>query len=125
VPDSPYRANSTTRRAGTAPRSIPPPPSPAISDTRSRAFKASQLLWDTLYGLVTDGQRRLLDLSLEVPDGARTSRFDQLRKGPAAKPSGPQMVRPTDRRDQTQDSHGKPGNIGTETYAKTRTTAFV
>jgi hypothetical protein len=59
--------------------------------------EATQRLWDTLYGLVTDEQRRLLDLSLEVPDGARTSRFDQLRKGPASKPSGPQMVKALDR----------------------------
>ncbi|MDA6574887.1 hypothetical protein OSK75_24515, partial [Escherichia coli] len=37
-----------------------------------------------LSGLASDEQCSLLEELLQVPDGVRTSRFDQLRKGPVA-----------------------------------------
>jgi Domain of unknown function (DUF4158) len=49
--------------------------------------EATQRLWDTLAGLLTARQCRLLERLLKVPDGARFSDLERWRKGPA-KPSG-------------------------------------
>jgi hypothetical protein len=57
---------------------------------------ATQRLWDTLAALLTPVQRRQLELLLEVPDGARVSDLDRLRKGPVT-PSGRAMVKALDR----------------------------
>jgi hypothetical protein len=46
-----------------------------------------QRLWDTLAGLLTAGQCRLLERLLNVPDGGRFSDLERWRRGPA-KPSG-------------------------------------
>ncbi|MEU2358702.1 Tn3 family transposase [Streptomyces misionensis] len=51
---------------------------------------ANQRLWDTLYGLLSTGQRAVLDSLLAVPPGARVSELDRLRRGPV-RISGPQM----------------------------------
>lgn len=58
--------------------------------------EATQQLWETLYGLLNAEQRSELDGLLEVPPGARTSQFDQLRK-PPTRVSGPGMVKALDR----------------------------
>ncbi len=51
---------------------------------------ANQRLWGTLYGLLSTGQRAVLDSLLSVPPGARVSELDRLRRGPV-RISGPQM----------------------------------
>ncbi|AOP47929.1 Tn3 family transposase [Streptomyces lydicus] len=51
---------------------------------------ANQRLWDTLYGLLSSGQRAVLDSLLTVPPGARVSELDRLRRGPV-RISGPQL----------------------------------
>ncbi|MFD5222662.1 Tn3 family transposase [Streptomyces tendae] len=51
---------------------------------------ANQRLWDSLYGLLSAGQRAVLDSLLTVPPGARVSELDRLRRGPV-RISGPQM----------------------------------
>lgn len=50
-----------------------------ISEIRE---KSASRLWSRLSGLASDEQGSLLEELLQVPDGIRTSRFDQLRKGP-------------------------------------------
>lgn len=57
---------------------------------------ANQRLWDTLYGLLSTGQRAVLDSLLTVPAGARISELDRLRGGPV-RISGPQMNRALER----------------------------
>jgi len=54
--------------------------------------EANQRLWDTLSGLLTPPQRRLLDGLLDVPVGARVSDLERWRKGPT-KPSGRSLER--------------------------------
>ncbi|MFF1921347.1 Tn3 family transposase [Streptomyces sp. NPDC058221] len=51
---------------------------------------ANQRLWDSLYRLLSTGQRAVLDSLLTVPPGARVSELDRLRRGPV-RISGPQM----------------------------------
>ncbi|MCX4882258.1 Tn3 family transposase [Streptomyces sp. NBC_00847] len=51
---------------------------------------ANNRLWDTLYGLLSTGQRAVLDSLLTVEPGARVSELDRLRRGPV-RISGPQM----------------------------------
>ncbi|EHW7387265.1 TPA: DUF4158 domain-containing protein, partial [Escherichia coli] len=46
--------------------------------------KSADRLWGRLSGLVSDAQNAQLEELLLVPEGARNSRFDQLRKGPVA-----------------------------------------
>lgn len=46
--------------------------------------KSADRLWSRLSGLASGEQCSLLEELLQVPDGVRTSRFDQLRKGPVA-----------------------------------------
>ncbi|MFC4016240.1 Tn3 family transposase [Nonomuraea purpurea] len=57
---------------------------------------ANQRLWDSLYGLLSIGQRAVLDSLLQVPPGARVSELDRLRHGPV-RVSGPQMTRALER----------------------------
>lgn len=52
-----------------------------ISEVRE---KTADRLWTRLSGLVSDTQSLRLEELLRVPDGVRTSYFDQLRKGPVA-----------------------------------------
>ncbi len=52
-----------------------------ISEIRE---KSAGRLWARLSGLASGEQCSLLDELLQVPDGVRISRFDQLRKGPVA-----------------------------------------
>lgn len=57
---------------------------------------AMQRLWDTLSGLLTAQQARALGFLLEVPEGARTSDLERLRRGPT-RVSGKAMVAALDR----------------------------
>ena len=57
---------------------------------------AMQRLWDTLSGLLNAQQARALDFLLEVPEGARTSDLERLRRGPT-RVSGKAMVAALDR----------------------------
>jgi len=43
---------------------------------------ATQRLWDVLSAMVTPSQARMLELLLEVPDGAKVSDLERLRRGP-------------------------------------------
>ena len=43
---------------------------------------AMQRLWDTLAAPLTAAQAHALELLLEIPDGARTSDLERLRRGP-------------------------------------------
>ncbi|NEA59636.1 Tn3 family transposase [Streptomyces sp. SID13666] len=52
--------------------------------------EANNRLWDTLYRLLSTGQRAVLDSLLTVPPGARVSELDRLRRGPV-RVSGAQM----------------------------------
>jgi hypothetical protein len=54
--------------------------------------EATQRLWDTLAGLLTAGQCRLLEGLLNVRDGRRFSDLERWRRGPA-KPSGRNLER--------------------------------
>ncbi|CAL2074284.1 protein of unknown function [Streptomyces murinus] len=51
---------------------------------------ANQRLWDSLYGLLSTGQRAVLDSQLTVPPGTRVSELDRPRRGPV-RITGPQM----------------------------------
>jgi hypothetical protein len=53
-------------------------------------------LWGVLEGLLTVGQRYVLDQLLEVPAGSRISDLERWRKGPASRGSGPTMVKALD-----------------------------
>ncbi|CAG6393618.1 hypothetical protein SCOCK_210058 [Actinacidiphila cocklensis] len=57
---------------------------------------ANQRLWDSLYGMLSTGQRAVLDSLLTVPPGERVSELDRLRRGPV-RVSGPQMKRALER----------------------------
>ena len=50
-------------------------------------------LWSVLEGLLTVGQRYVLDHLLEVPPGSRISDLERWRKGPAPRGSGPTMIK--------------------------------
>lgn len=50
-------------------------------------------LWSTLEGLLTTGQRYVLDHLLEVPAGSRVSDLERWRKGPVPRGSGPAMIK--------------------------------
>ncbi len=58
--------------------------------------EAMQRLWDVLAAVVTPAQARMLELLLEVPDGARFSDLERLRNGPRTR-SGKAMVAALDR----------------------------
>lgn len=60
-----------------------------VAQVRDEAY---QRLWDTLHGMLSDGQRRLLDSLAVVPEGERISQLERWRKGPA-KASGLNMVK--------------------------------
>ncbi len=53
-------------------------------------------LWSVLEGLLTVGQRYVLDHLLEVPPGSRISDLERWRKGPAPRGSGPTMIKALD-----------------------------
>jgi len=57
---------------------------------------AMQRLWDTLSGLLTAQQARALEFLLVVPEGARSSDLERLRRGPT-RVSGKAMVAALDR----------------------------
>nr|BBG20802.1 transposase [Streptomyces fradiae]BBG20806.1 transposase [Streptomyces fradiae] len=58
---------------------------------------ANQRLWDSLHGMLSTGQRAVLDsLGWTVPPGERVSELDRLRRGPV-RVSGPQMKRALER----------------------------
>jgi len=53
-------------------------------------------LWSVLEGLLTAGQRYVLDQLLEVPPGSRVSDLERWRKGPPPRGSGPNMIKALD-----------------------------
>ena len=53
-------------------------------------------LWAELEGLLTAGQRRVLDHLLEVPPGSRVSDLERWRKGPPPRGSGPAIIKALD-----------------------------
>jgi hypothetical protein len=53
-------------------------------------------LWSVLEGLLTVGQRYVLDQLLEVPPGSRVSDLERWRKGPVPRGSGPTMIKALD-----------------------------
>ena len=53
-------------------------------------------LWGVLEGLLTTGQRYVLDQLLEVPPGARVSDLERWRKGPPPRGSGPTILKALD-----------------------------
>lgn len=53
-------------------------------------------LWVELEGLLTAGQRYVLDQLLEVPPGSRVSDLERWRKGPPPRGSGPAIVKALD-----------------------------
>jgi hypothetical protein len=64
-----------------------------VAQVRDEAY---QRLWDTLHGMLSDEQRRLLDSLAVVPERERISQLERWRKGPA-KASGLNMVKALDR----------------------------
>jgi len=58
--------------------------------------EAMQRLWDVLASMLTAEQARLVERLLEVPEGARVSDLERLRKAPRP-PSGRNMVKALDR----------------------------
>ena len=53
-------------------------------------------LWGVLEGLLTAGQRYVLDQLLEVPPGSRISDLERWRKGPPPRGSGPAIIKALD-----------------------------
>ncbi len=53
-------------------------------------------LWGVLEGLLTIGQRYVLDQLLEVPPGSRVSDLERWRKGVAPRASGPTIIKALD-----------------------------
>ena len=53
-------------------------------------------LWGVVEGLLTAGQRSVLDQLLEVPPGSRVSDLERWRKGPPPRGSGPAMIKALD-----------------------------
>ncbi|WP_326830039.1 DUF4158 domain-containing protein [Streptosporangium sp. NBC_01810] len=53
-------------------------------------------LWGALEGLLTIGQRYVLDQMLEVPPGSRVSDLERWRKGVAPRASGPTIIKALD-----------------------------
>jgi len=53
-----------------------------------------QRLWDVLAAVVTPAQARMLELLLEVPDGARFSDLERLRNGPRTRSGKAIIERP-------------------------------
>ncbi|WP_370017417.1 DUF4158 domain-containing protein [Planotetraspora sp. GP83] len=53
-------------------------------------------LWGVLEGLLTVGQRYVLDQLLEVPAGSRVSDLERWRKGVAPRASGPTIIKALD-----------------------------
>ena len=60
-------------------------------------------LWGVLEGLLTTGQRYVLDQLLEVPPGSRISDLERWRKGPPPRGSGPMIIKALD---QVLGDHG-------------------
>ncbi len=57
---------------------------------------ATKRLWGVLEGLLTAGQRYVLDNLLEVPAGSRVSDLERWRKGVAPRASGPTIIKALD-----------------------------
>ncbi|MQB02355.1 MAG: DUF4158 domain-containing protein, partial [Actinobacteria bacterium] len=75
-------------------------------------------LWGVLEGLLTVGQRYVLDQLLEVPPGSRVSDLERWRKGPPPRGSGPTMIKALD---QVAEVMGLGmADLGAESLAPTR-----
>lgn len=53
-------------------------------------------LWGVPEGLLTTGQRYVLDQLLEVPPGSRISDLERWHKGPPPRGSGPMIIKALD-----------------------------
>ena len=58
--------------------------------------ETTRRLWGELEGLLTAGQRYVLDQLLEVPPGSRVSDLERWRKGPPPRGSGPAIIKALD-----------------------------
>ncbi|MFB4273597.1 Tn3 family transposase [Nonomuraea sp. GTA35] len=58
--------------------------------------ETTRRLWRVLEGLLTVGQRYVLDQLLEVPPGSRVSDLERWRKGPVPRASGPTIIKALD-----------------------------
>jgi TnpA family transposase len=58
--------------------------------------ETTKRLWGVLEGLLTAGQRYVLDQLLEVPAGSRVSDLERWRKGVAPRASGPTIIKALD-----------------------------
>ncbi|GAB2804601.1 Tn3-like element Tn3 family transposase [Streptomyces chlorus] len=83
-------------------RVLPPGVTTLTRLVASMREAANQRLWDTLYGMLSIGQRAVLDSLLTVPPGGRVSELDRLRRGPV-RVSGPQMKWALDRAEEIAD----------------------
>ncbi|APU15087.1 MULTISPECIES: Tn3 family transposase [Actinoalloteichus] len=72
-------------------RALLPGVSTLVRLVAGRRDAATGRLWDTLFVLLTDEQKALLDRLLEVADGERLSALDKLRR-PPTRVSGPAMI---------------------------------
>ncbi len=69
---------------------------PGVTTLARVRDETTRRLWGVLEGLLTVGQRYVLDQLLEVPPGSRISDLERWRKGPVPRGSGPTLIKALD-----------------------------